>query len=56
MLITVYILNLLLNLLFKSSNLVHGIHISIGKTEISSTYISGKINFYKDDFLKALRK
>ncbi len=56
MIIAVYILNVLLNLSFTGSNLIHGIHISFGKAEISSTHISGKINFYKDDFMKALKK
>jgi len=56
MIIAVYILNVLLNLSFTGSNLIHGIHISFGKAEIFSTHISGKINFYKDDFMKALKK
>ena len=56
MIIAVYLLNILLNLSFTGSNLIHSIHISFGKVEISSTHVSGKINFYKDDFMKALKK
>ena len=56
MIIAVYLLNILFNLSFTGSNLIHGIHISFGKAEITSTHVSGKINFYKDDFMKALKK
>jgi len=56
MIIAVYLLNVLLSLSFTGSNLIHDIHISFGKAEIFSTHVSGKINFYKDDFMKALKK
>lgn len=49
--------NIVLSLLLNTYVMIfHSIHISYGEAIVSGNEMSGKITFYKDDFMKALKK
>jgi hypothetical protein len=53
--IIIYILNLLISGMVSHNVAAHSVHISFTEAEIQQYNVEGKINFYKDDFFKALK-
>lgn len=53
--ILAFLFNFFICILFSSNLAKHDVHISFAEAEIQNHEIAGKINFYRDDFFKALK-
>ncbi|HMU42005.1 MAG TPA: hypothetical protein PKA80_01780 [Ignavibacteriaceae bacterium] len=54
--IVTYLFSFLMSVMLSHSVATHSVHISFTEANIKQNYVEGKINFYRDDFFKALKK